>query len=267
MVSITDILIYPVKGCGGVSVKRWPIEGRGLQFDRQWMLVDGHGKFVSQREYPQMAFFRMHWTGAFFEVEFDGSGQRMPLPIPELGSAQIAVNIWDQEVMAAHLPGACEDYFNLHLGQGNRLVYMPDHAFRRVDEKYSPDAHYTRFTDGYPVLILGTASMEHLNKKLAMPLPIDRFRPNLVLSTDVAHEEDQWRNLDHTCFKLDLVKPCSRCVVTTIDQRTGTKGKEPLATLASYRTFDKKVNFGMNAVVASAEPLSFIEVGDTLHTK
>jgi uncharacterized protein len=125
-------------------------------------------------------------------------------------------------------------------------VYMPDDAKRLVDTDYAKNNEITSFSDGYPFLIIGQSSLDELNSKLEEPLPIDRFRPNIVFTSGEPHEEDSWKHITINAIDFFGVKTCGRCVVTTIDQQTAVAGKEPLKTLAGYRSVNNKIKFGMN---------------------
>ena len=264
MVSIKEIFIYPIKGCGGIRVEHWPLDGKGLLHDRQWMLIDEHHRFVSQRELPQMALLQVSQQESFWKIMYPGATDHLLLPMDPLNGNPQQVTIWDDEVTAFTYSEVADSFFSHVLKRPVELVFFGAQSHRRVDPRFSPTEHQTRFSDGYPVLILGTASLSHLNTLLTDPIHYNRFRPNIVLQTEVAHIEDQWLSLQHADFALELVKPCARCVVTTIDQITAQKSPEPLKTLSTYRKFGQKINFGMNALVELKQPQAAIRIGQEL---
>ncbi len=264
MVSIKEIFIYPIKGCGGIRVEQWPIEGKGLRHDRQWMLIDEHHRFVSQREITQMALLQVCLQDSHWKVMDPRSDNHLLLPMdPQHGSAK-QVTIWDDEVTAFTYSAEANSFFSEILGIPLELVFFGADSQRRVDPRYNTAEHQTRFSDGYPVLVLGTASLTHLNTLLPEPISYNRFRPNVVVHTEIPHIEDHWLRLQHEDVTFELVKPCSRCVVTTIDQKTAQKSPEPLKTLSSYRKFEQKINFGMNALVDIQQPQASICIGQEL---
>lgn len=228
------------------------------------MLIDQERRFVSQRETPSLAQCRIQLANDGWLVRFAHFQASLILPFEPMTGTPISVRIWDDEVDAITGWNDCDNFFSQALGREVRLVFFPMQTQRLVDPRYAAQPHYTFFSDGYPLLILGSASLDLLNSQLNDPLDWDRFRPNVVVQTDLAHAEDDWKKLKHPSFELELVKPCARCVVTTIDQRTGVSGKEPLRTLARYRQRDNKIYFGMNTVIAEVAPGTQVKVGDQL---
>jgi uncharacterized protein len=264
VVSISHLFIYPIKGCGGVAVQQWPLERTGLRHDREWMLIDEHDRFISQREEPKMALCRISQHTDGWHIRFDESVNTLKLPFkPEVGMP-ISVRIWDDQVEGITGWSESDSFFSNAIGRDVRLVYFSTQGHRRVDPRFATQPHFTFFSDGYPILLAGSASLDLLNSKLPVPIDWDRFRPNIVVQTLEAHIEDQWTSLAHQHFQLLLVKPCARCVVTTIDQRTALSGKEPLRTLAGYRQKENKILFGMNTLIASMQPEAHLRVGDIL---
>lgn len=161
------------------------------------------------------------------------------------------VNIWDDTCTAELVSSVADNWFSEILNVKCRLVRMPESTKRLVDRKYSSEEKSVSFADGYPFLIIGQASLDDLNKKLRQPLPIDRFRPNFVFTGGEPFEEDNWKKFKIGEVVFTALKPCARCMITTIDQDSSEKGFEPLTTLASYRKKDSKVLFGMNLICNS----------------
>jgi len=261
MIKIKDIIIYPVKGLAGISLNECLALEKGLEHDRRFMLVEPDGKFISQREYPKLALFKTKILGEHLEISYGNSELRIPL-LKEETKLQV-VTVWEHNVEAYRSDPSIDEWFSDHLGKSCLLVYMNEQNSRVKLLKKSPDTTQVSFADGYPYLFLGTESMELLNQKMGLDYKIDRFRANIILETVESHIED---TLDHVSFSgtaFRMIKPCARCQVTTIDQNTGKRGKEPLKTLATYRKKDHKIYFGMNAVCLTEGK---IRVGDVLET-
>jgi uncharacterized protein len=264
VVSITSLFIYPIKGCRGLTVTQWPLESKGLRHDRQWMFVNAQGRFVSQRECAQLAHLHVAASETGWSLTYSNEPTGIVLPYTLAHSVTESALIWEDEVQVMHYSHEADAYLSARIGQALRLMYLPDESPRLVDPNYCPDVYHTRLSDGFPVLILGTASLEMLNQKLSHPLGWDRFRPNIVVKSTIAHEEDGWQRLGHTHYSFQLVKPCARCVVTTIDQELGTRSAEPLQTLSTYRKFGNKILFGMNALPDLLADTAMLQIGDVL---
>jgi uncharacterized protein len=249
---LQDIYIYPVKSLAGIRLIEAEVEEKGFRHDRRWMLVDKAGRFVSQREYPHLALL-----GVELEVDrlkvFDRKNPDHSIFIPfDLAAGpEILVTIWDDEVSALVVDAKISDWFSAFLGFEVNLVVMPEASKRPVDPRYAVNGESVSFADGMPYLIIGQASLDELNSKLEQPVPMNRFRPNLVFSGGAPFQEDQLRKIRIGTVEFQIVKPCARCVMTTVDQDTAEQGKEPLKTLASFRTVNNKVMFGQNVVALS----------------
>lgn len=246
---LSGLFIYPIKSLGGISCDRWPVTDRGLALDRRWMLIDAQGRFLSQREIPAMAQLSVATRGSDLVVQHRFT-DREPLWIPgepETGDL-LQAQIWDDMVQVQHVSPLADAWFSQVLGQPCRLVYMPDASHRPVDPRYAQQGEGVNLSDGYPLLIIGEASLAALNARLAEPVPMARFRPNLVFSGGEPHAEDHWPAFELGPLTGYPVKPCARCQVITTDQETGARSPEPLRTLATYRRAGNKVNFGMNVL-------------------
>lgn len=244
MRAIESLYIYPVKSCRGQSVKQMNILRDGPQGDRLWMLVDENGKFLSQREHPQMATLETHldesgltlgYGKQFFRISLNNSLKRT-----------LPVTIWNDTVEAALEPDLYSQAISQHLGVTCRLVrYTPNsqRKVKSVSEAWSPEV---RFADGRPLLIINSKSLEDLNSKMTTPVGVERFRCNVFFSGEQAFEEDAWSKIRIGEVVFSQPKKCARCVMINIDQQEGVgKGPDPLKTLASYRRVDKGVNFGV----------------------
>ncbi len=255
--SLASVHLYPIKSLGGFPVRDARLTDRGLEHDRRWMLVDREGLFMTQREVPGMACLHTAPRADGLRVTDIRDGRSLDLPWHLGEGAHIATKVWDDPVDVVAGDPSWNLWFSEHLGRPVRLVFMPDAAKRATDDRYAEGL--TSLSDGFPYLIISQASLDDLNERLAAPVPMERFRPNLVIAGGDAFQEDGWKEIAIGDARFHLVKPCGRCVVTTTDQRTGERGKEPLRTLATYRREGEKVLFGMNAV-GSVE--GSVRVGD-----
>lgn len=174
---------------------------------------------------------------------------------------RISVSIWNDQCNAPVYSNAIGEWFSEILGQSCRLVYMDDSVQRKVDGNYARNNEITSFSDAYPLLMIGQASIDDLNERLPVPIPINRFRPNLVFTGGFPFLEDEMNTFLIRDKEYKAVKPCARCVIPTIDQSTGLKGDEPTRTLATYRLRDKKILFGQNVLVPGE---GLVAVGDLI---
>jgi uncharacterized protein YcbX len=247
---LTGLHLYPLKSAAAFSVGQADLDSLGLVGDRRWMLVDPDGRPLTQRELPRLA--RIHAIpapGGGLEVVAVG----MPLlqfkvPGPEAPLIQTELQRKPAEGRLAAMDP--EDWLSEFLETPCRLLYVPPSLARPVAAPWGREQDRTAFTDGFPVLLIGEASLAALNARLDRRVPMDRFRPNLVVSGTEPFEEDEWQRVRIGSLEFRSVKPCPRCVVTTVDQSTGERDPagEPLATLATFRKQDGKVWFGMNLI-------------------
>lgn len=263
--TLSAINIFPIKSLRGVSLTSSEIDNRGLLQDRRWMLVDNNGKFITQRQHARLA---------LVDVK-PGSGQlvlsapdMVPLTIPlhPAFHENINVTVWHDSCDVWSLEAIYDEWFSDYLHTGCRLVYMPDHVKRSVDNNFSVSVHdQVGFADGFPFLLISEASLADLNKRImeqgGSALPMMRFRPNLVVKNEVPYEEDQWKIITIGELTFHVVKPCSRCVIPTIDIETGEKRSEPMKTLSGYRQRDNKIYFGQNLIHEHNKPGS-LQIGD-----
>ncbi len=246
---LTQINIYPVKSLGGISLSSAKVEKRGLQYDRRWMLIIPSNDFMTQRLYPQMALLQPKIENELLIMQHKKEKvSPLQIPLNSFSKEEIKVPIWDDTCFAQTYPKEIDDWFSDALEIKCRLVYMPDSTERIVDPKYSPEKNIVSFADAYPFLIIGEKSLEELNAKLSSPVPMNRFRTNFVFSGGSSFIEDTFNNFKIGNLKFQAVKPCARCVITTVNQDTGEKGIEPLAALSSFRRVNNKVMFGQNLI-------------------
>jgi uncharacterized protein len=259
---VQDIFIYPIKSLGGIRMQEAMVEERGFQYDRRWMLVDEHGMFVTQRVYPKLALLGVSLGQDALRVfHKNDPSKAIEVPLDSATGPEVMVTIWDDQVVAKTVHPSLDGWFSEYLGFPVSLVVLPESSQRKVDPRYAVNGETVSFADGMPYLIIGQESLNDLNSRLDEPVPMDRFRPNIVFSGGHAFLEDSLRKVKIGDVNFQLIKPCARCVLTTVNQQTGEKGKEPLKTLSSYRTINNKVYFGQNVVALS---LGTVKIGDTI---
>ncbi len=252
MIKLSNLTYYPIKACRGFDVAESNVERMGLEHDRRMMVVTAEGNFLTQREYPRLALVTPTLKDELVTLsapDFDSihfNVQKSGTPWP--------VNIWkSQGVQAIDQGDETAAWFSDWLSLSVRLVHFADGYQRTLNAEYAinPDDH-TGFADGYPILIISEESLQDLNSKLDAPLPMNRFRPNIVVKGTNPFAEDTWKRIRIGDIEIALVKPCARCVVTTIDKETLEKSKEPLKTLERYRRHTLGAIFGMNAIPLSS---------------
>ena len=256
---VSRLFLYPIKGCRGIALRAGEVERRGLAGDRRWMVVDDTGRFVSQREHPRLALVDVAWGPGADSLALAAPDQP-PCTLPRVWNDGPfrEVEIWRNRVPARVHPGGSA-WFSRVLGFPASAVYMPDEIERAVNPARSRPGDIVSFADAYPLLVISEASLHELNARLAAPISMRRFRPNLVVAGASPFAEDTWTQIRIGGVVLRWAKPCDRCTVTTVDPDTGTRGKEPLATLASFRRRDGAVWFGSNFIPDRFGPL---QVGD-----
>jgi uncharacterized protein YcbX len=270
--TVSALWIYPVKSCRGIPLTQSAVEARGLRSDRRWMIVDDSGIFITQRTEPRLALVEV-------AVEYEGQdGADEPTLIlrapdePDLRVAAHAsagdaatgrrrVTVWRDEVDAIDCGDEAKRWISRWLGSSASLVFMPDDVRRPVKPAYARPTDIVGFADGFPLLVASTSSLDDLNARMDRPVPMDRFRPNIVLTGAPAWAEDTWTRILVGAVPVRMPKPCDRCVITTTDQRTAERGVEPLRTLASFRRVDGKVFFAQNGVPDAA---GSVRVGDAV---
>lgn len=258
-VEVAALHIYPIKSCAGMSVASASLDRRGFVGDRRFMVVDDNGVFISQRTVPRIALVVPRIADGAITLAVPGM-PTVTVPVVEDAPRSSAV-VWRDRCAAVDQGDEASQWFTSHLGMPARLVRLADEFMRRVDPVYAtrPDDEVS-FADAYPLLLIGEASLDDLNARLATPLPMNRFRPNVVVRGAAPYAEDDWRELRIGDVRATAVKPCARCVTTIVDQATGERGKEPLRTLATYRRRgDGEVYFGQNVIHAGEGRIS---VGD-----
>ncbi len=268
---LSQIYIYPIKSLRGIEVSNIQLTDKGPKWDRRWMLVDPDGMFFSQRELGNMALLQPKIEADQMRIsDLRGEGEDLlfPLQLPA-GAAKKKVTVWRDECEAFLVSAEADAWFSKALDTPCHLVYMPETSRRPVDPKYAVGPETVSFADGYPYLIIGQAALDDLNERLAEPIDMIRFRPNLVFSGGIPFMEDEWKHFSIGSARFRGTKPCARCQIPTIDLKTGKIAKEPTKTLATFRRQGNKILFGLNACWepdnGKAERL--LKVGDPINIR
>ncbi len=256
--TLSGLYVYPIKSCGGVALESATVSAMGLRHDRRWMLVDEAGEFLSQRRLPRMALISVRFGPERLIVGAPGMPD-LELPLqPETGD-RVSVCVWDDTGHGVPVSDEADRWFGEFLDFPCRLIYKPDEYVRLVDSAYAKNGDQVGFADAFAFLLISEASLGDLSGRLREPVSMNRFRPNLVVRGCEPYAEDRWSLVRVGAVAFRAAEPCPRCAVTTVDQRTGTRGKEPLRTLATYRDSDEGVLFGRYLIQAS---LGTVRVGD-----
>ncbi|MGA7782343.1 MAG: MOSC N-terminal beta barrel domain-containing protein [Paraburkholderia sp.] len=274
MPSISGLYVYPIKSCAGIALTAARLLPTGLEYDRNWMVTDPAGRMLTQRSHGRLALVKVALGERELIVSAPGMAElRTPLAIGELEAAErVTATIWDDTVQAFDTGADTAAWFSAFLGEPARLLRFDPSVPRVADLRWTGEIQATaQFSDGFPLLVIGEASLEDLNARLngkgAPSVPMNRFRPNLVLAGLDAYEEDYVERvtiLPHVvveeAVQLNLVKPCARCPIPTLDQATGAPNSdwpnEPLDTMGAYRgnaRLGGALTFGQNAIVAAGE--------------
>jgi uncharacterized protein YcbX len=254
---LSSIYLYPVKSCAALAAAQGMVEARGLAGDRRWLIVDDAGKFLTGRQLPLLVRLRATPLPGGLQLAAPASGEII-VAAPPAGAARRRVTVWKDEVDAADAGDDAAAWLSGLLGRAVRLVHMDGRSSRPVSPTHSRPGDQVSFADAYPLLLVSQASLDGLNARLAAPLPMARFRPNLVVDGVAApHAEDGWKRVRIGAVEFDVVKPCTRCVFTTVDTDRGEFDPtgEPLATLKGYRRSDAGITFGMNLIARGAGTL------------
>jgi uncharacterized protein len=268
---VASIHIYPMKAGRAVDLAEARVEPWGLAGDRRWMLADEDGRFISQREEPSLALIVVSASpddGTLSVTAPSRPGLRVPVPGPDV--AQLRVSVWGSVMLALAAGPGAGAWFSAYLSRPAHLVYLDDPATRRpVDPEFGRPGDTVSFADGFPLLLTSTGSLDELGHWLAAdgdePVPMTRFRPNVVVAGTPPWAEDRWIRVRIGPVQFRVVKPCDRCVVTTIDQQTGVRGRQPLRMLARHRRFGQELIFGQNLIpdttgmIRAGDPVEILE--------
>jgi len=261
-ITLSGLYVYPIKSCAGISLPSADLSATGLRHDRRWMLVDETGEFMSQRAHPRMALISIRFSAEYLIVSAPGM-RDLEIPLnPQAGDA-IEVCVWGDTNRGTPVTEEADRWFSEFLDFPCRLVHKPDGDVRPVHSLYAESRDQVSFADGFAFLLISEASLEDLNTRLEDPLPMNRFRPNFVARGCGSYAEDGWSRLRIGGVPFRVAEPCPRCAITTVDQETGARGKEPLRTLATYRKSEGEVFFGRNLL---HDALGTVHVGDPIET-
>lgn len=264
---LTELNLYPIKSCAGIALREATLTAAGLMsghiYDREWMVVDAQGEFLTQREHPKMALITPRIKADTLELRAPGMLRlEIPLDLADPTDAPtLEVRVWDDSVKAYDCDDTTAAWFSNAIGVACRLVRFHPYAKRVANTKWTEGVEApTLFSDGFPMLVISAASLDDLNRKLTAQgrnaLPMNRFRPNIVINGVDAFEEDFAATFGIGRAVLKPVKPCPRCPIPSIDQTTGTIGPDPLDILQTYRAnpkVDGGITFGMNAILLEGE--------------
>lgn len=260
MLTVNGLFIYPIKGCRGIALTEAVVEDIGLANDRRMLVIDQAGTFLSQREVTTMALITVTTHVNGWQLTAPNHPSIVVTPTTD-GPTRLA-SVWRDTCIVIDQGEDIATWLSAVLGQPCRMVVMAPSYSRLVSADYALKANdAVSFADGYASLITNMGSLDDLNAKLATPIGMDRFRPNIVVSGAPAWDEDTWHEIRIGDVTVTAVKPCARCVVTTTDQLTGERSHEPLATMSTFRKIGHGVIFGQNLIHRT---LGTIRVGDAV---
>ncbi|MFK8019843.1 MAG: MOSC domain-containing protein [Pseudomonadales bacterium] len=259
MISVSELIIYPIKSCAGISVGEFMLDRFGPKDDRRWMIIDNEGQQVTQREVAELALIKPRLTNSGLHIEFKEEHMSVDQPV---GGAAMVVQIWADSVQAIDAGDKVAQWLSEQLATSLRLVWMPDNSQREVEKPIAKLGETVSFADAFPLLLISQASLDDLNSRLDVAVPMNRFRPNIVVTGCDAFAEDSWRRIQVNQLELQVAKACARCVMPSIDQQTAAKDSAILRALASFRRGDdKQTYFGQNLLYQS---FSMLKTGSQL---
>ena len=267
--TVASIHIYPVKGGRAVDLAEAEVEPCGLAGDRRWLVTEPDGRFITQRTEPTLALVSARYVtgyGTGGSLYLSAAGQpplTLPAPAEARGAEMLWVSVWGSKVRAAAAGDQADAWFSNFLGRPVRLVHLDDPTRRQVDPEFGAPGDRVSFADGYPLLLTALGSLDALGQWLIEDghpaVPMARFRPSVVVAGTPPWAEDGWRRIQIGAATFRVAKPCGRCVVTTIDQQTAQRGRQPLAMLGRRRRFGQQLVFGQNLI---PDVTGTIRIGD-----
>jgi uncharacterized protein YcbX len=246
-ITLSGLTVYPLKSAAGIALFTARVDARGLAGDRRWMVVDENRSFLSQRTHSRLALVSVAIApeGVILTAP---QVRALAVPVPSPGAPTVQVRVWRDVCDAVSAGDEPAAWLSRVVGAACELVYMPESSHRTVAAREAAPPARLGFADAFPFLLISEGSLADLNRRLEHPLPMNRFRPNLVVRGCSPYAEDGWRRIMIAGMVFHVVKPCSRCTTTAVDQTTGERGREPLATLATYRRIGNQVMFGQNLI-------------------
>lgn len=259
MISLSQLAIYPIKSTAQVSLNQTQISPFGLAMDRRWMLIDEQGIMLTQRKFARMCLIQSHFEADSLIV----NAPDMPsLNIAaDNGITRIQAKVWADNCNALDCGDKAATWFSDFLNTPARLVFFPADEIRQVDLNFAKAGNITAFSDGFPYLLISQASLDDLNTRLSQPVTMTRFRPNLVVQDSLAFAEDNWKKIRIGNIIFNVVKPCSRCVIPSINPQTAEKTAHVVKTLSHYRMRDNKIYFGQNLIAEGTGKFGELSVG------
>ena len=254
---LTNVTTYPIKSTQGISLNNALVKETGLELDRHFVITDLNGKFITGRTKSALVLVKSNITATGLILNAPGMPE-LSITYNNFSNKYQNVQVWNDEISAQHCSNEIDQWFSMYLNFSCRFYYLGEHSHREVtglDHKLS-------FADGYPLLLISEASLEALNAKLEHPVAMAQFRPNLVVSQCLEFAEDGWHKIRIGEVFFEIVKPCSRCIFTTVNEITGkrNKQKEPLSTLKKFRQAkDNEIYFGQNLIALNE---GTIKIGD-----
>ncbi|NCE86003.1 MOSC domain-containing protein [Pseudomonas sp. Q1] len=261
MLRLSALYRYPLKSGKAEVLQRIGLDKLGLEGDRRWMLVDeASGRFLTQRAVAKMSQLSALWNAAGGLTLSTPGVASLEVALPGSDAELRGVTIWRDTLRVPDAGDAAAAWVSEFIGKPTRLVQMPLARARTTEAGFGNDDDQVAFADGYPLLLIGQGSLDDLSRHVGRPMEMLRFRPNLVIEGGEAFAEDGWKRLRIGDVELRVVKPCSRCILTTIDPATGERSadREPFATLDSYRKTESGAMFGQNLV---NDGIGHLEVG------
>jgi uncharacterized protein YcbX len=256
---VKELYIYPVKSLAGICVESAKAEEMGFENDRRWMLIDDQNQFITQRKHPNLSQFYPKLKEDKIAILYQDATHEFF--INETLEEPLLSNVWDDETKVFEVNKATSKWFSEVLGFECKLVKIANNGDRKHSSSKLNTTLNVSLADGYPYLLIGSESLDFLNEKLEEKITISRFRPNIVISSSIAHEEDSFRNFQIRNVKFKNAKPCGRCIMINNNPKNGIVKKEPLNTLSTYRKADNSVLFGTNIMCLNEGE---IKVGDAL---
>ncbi len=256
---VKELYIYPIKSLAGIRVENAKAEEMGFENDRRWMLIDEENQFITQRKYPNLSQFYPKISED--KIEISNQDATHEFFINESLDEPISSKVWDDETKVVEVNKATSKWFSEVLGFECKLVKIANIGDRKHSSSKLNTTLNVSLADGYPYLLIGSESLNFLNGKLEKKITMERFRPNIVITSSIAHEEDSFVDFQIGKVKFKNAKPCGRCIMVNNDPKSGIVKKEPLNTLSSYRKVDNSILFGTNIMCLNEGKIS---IGDAL---
>ncbi len=265
-INVSQLFYYPVKSLPGINAQNMKVNSWGPHHDRRLMLVDGEGRMITQRQCRLMALIKVRDLGDSLQLEFRGLSISIAWPNFNKEVNRKIVSVWNDEIEAQIIPGSINTWLSDVLQRPVQLVYMSENTHRQVDLKYAPEVVRTSFSDGFPFLLISMASIAFLQKKLPFDLDVRRFRPNIVVDGCEAFAEDSWSQIRIGEIEFQLVKPCARCVMPSINMETAQIQKEVMQVMNDHRKREGDVFMGKNMVHTGEGELQLGQIIEVVKT-